>query len=439
MHVPKYPPTMSRQTFGSLQVSVTQDPLLGPELPIGNIPVTIRTISPDGTGTVIAELTTNELGRTEIIEIETPPEELSLVPEYTEQPFSSYTVSTESPDWVGTMVVGTQIFPNTLSVQPTHLQPVSRSMAYRSPRQSSLRQQQEIFIIGPPTLFGNFEPKIPEDEIKPMPPGSGFVTLDNVVVPEFIVVHDGTPNNQAAPNYTIRYIDYIKNVACSEIYPTWPSETIRANVYAIVSFTLNRVFTEWYRNQGKPFTITSSTAFDHAFFHGRNIFANVAQIVDEVFNVFINRTGVQQPLLAQYCDGRRVQCPGWMTQWGSKSLGDQGVNAENILKSFYGQNIRLLGAPNVQGIPESYPGTPLRVGSSGPAVRKMQEQLNRISDHYPAIPKIAADGDFGPATEEAVKTFQRVFNLTVDGIVGRATWYRISQVYTAVTRMAELN
>jgi hypothetical protein len=232
-------------------------------------------------------------------------------------------------------------------------------------------------------------------------------------------------------------MDYIANVASSEIYPTWPLETIRANIIAIVSFTLNRVFTEWYRNQGKNFTITNSTAFDHAFFYGRNVFDSIVPVVADVFNTYIQRPGVMQPLLAQYCDGVQSQCPNWMTQWGSKDLGDQGYTADQILRNFYG-DINIPTAETVEGIPESYPGAPLRLGDTGPNVRKIQEQLNRIGDNYPLIPKVIADGVFGASTEEAVRTFQRIFHLTPDGIIGRNTWYKISAIYVAVTRMAEV-
>ena len=250
-------------------------------------------------------------------------------------------------------------------------------------------------------------------------------------------MHAGSPNDNTAPNCTVPFLDYISNVASSEIYPTWPKETIRANIIAIVSFTLNRVFTEWYRNQGKSYTITNSTAYDHAFFYGRNLFDTIVPEVNDVFDIFVKRPGVLQPLLTQYCDGVKSSCPNWMTQWGSKDLGDAGFSAEQILRNFYG-NIELSTAPTVEGNPESYPGSPLQIGSSGAAVRQLQTQLNRISQNYPLIPKVAVTGNFDSATADAVRTFQQIFHLTQDGIVGKNTWYEISRIYVAVSKLAEL-
>lgn len=427
MYRPFYPPVMSRQQTGSLIVDLSTNPLLGPVRPIPDVLVTVRALTPDGNGEILAELVTNEVGQTLPLEVPAPPVEYSLDPLSSARPFSSFVVETSSQEYTNTAVIGSQVFADIQSIQPITLEATNRH----------LRQFVQTIIIGLPTLYGDFPPKIPEAEIKPIIPGSGFITLDNVVVPEFVVVHAGLPTDMNAPNYTVPYIDYIANVASSEIYPTWPEETIRANVIAMVSFTLNRVFTEWYRNQGKSFTITNSTAFDQAFFYGRNVFDSITPIVAEVFQTYVKRPGVLQPLFTQYCDGVQSQCPGWLTQWGSKSLGDQGLNAEAILRNYYG-NIELSDAPIIEGIPESFPGTALRLGDTGPNVRKIQEQLNRISDNFPLIPKVATDGVFGPTTEEAVKTFQRIFHLTPDGIVGRNTWYKISAIYVAVTRMAEL-
>lgn len=197
--------------------------------------------------------------------------------------------------------------------------------------------------------------------------------------------------------------------------------------------------TEWYRNKGYEFTITSSTAYDHKWIPNRNVFDSISQVVDEIFNNFLSRPGIGQPILTQYCDGKNVSCPNWMSQWGSKSLGDQGYNAIEILRNYYGSSIFINETNEISGIPSSYPGSPLRQGSSGDKVRQMQRQLNVIAGAYPLIPKIAEDGIFGPATEEAVKTFQKIFDLTQDGIVGFKTWYKISQIYVGVSRIAELN
>jgi hypothetical protein len=253
-----------------------------------------------------------------------------------------------------------------------------------------------------------------------------------------MIVHDGDPNNANAPNYWIPFADYIKNVASSEIYSTWPSETIKANVLAILSFTLNRVYTEWYRGKGKNFTITSSTQYDQAFFYQRNTFENISNIVDEIFTTYITKPGIRQPLFAQYCDGNRSRCPDWMSQWGSKNLGDQGHNAIYILKHYYGNEVYLTQAEKVAGVPVSFPGYALDIGSSGNNVLIIQEQLNAISNNFPAIPKVIDDGIYGPQTQAAVKKFQQVFKMPQSGIVDFATWYRISDIYVAVTRIAEL-
>lgn len=435
----QFPPVLNRQTLGSLTVQLSSQQTETPLNPIEGVNVTIKGISPTGEATILAEQFTNSVGRTETVELETPSIDLSLDQNNTQMPYATYRVETSSPDYVDAVIDGVQVFADTRSIQPIALEPTLRT-APSNTRKSFVSLHRQLFegiVIGPSTLYGDYPPKIPEAPIKPITPGSGFIVLESVIVPEYIVVHAGSPNDNSVPNYTVPFVDYISNVASSEIYPTWPTETIKANIIAIVSFTLNRVYTEWYRNQGKPYTITSSTAYDHAFFYGRNIFDNILEAVADVFDTYIKRPGVTQPLLSQYCDGQKSSCPNWMTQWGSKSLGDQGYTAEEILRYFYG-NITLDNAPVVEGNPESYPGSPLTIGSSGPAVRTIQTQLNRISTNYPLIPKVAVNGIYNEATAEAVRTFQQIFNLTQDGIVGKSTWYQISRIYVAVTKLAEL-
>ena len=272
---------------------------------------------------------------------------------------------------------------------------------------------------------------------QPMPE-SGEIVLSRVVIPEYVIVHDGPPSDSSANDYYVRYRDYIKNVASSEIYATWPDAALRANILAIMSFTLNRVYTEWYRNKGYDFTITSSTAFDHKFVYGRNIFSNISNIVDEMFNSYLSRPNVRQPILTQYCDGQRVSCPNWMTQWGSKYLADQGYSTIEILRYYYGSSMYINTADEISGVPASWPGSNLEVGSTGDKVRMLQEQLNRIARNYPALPTIAVDGIYGSATKAAVEKFQSIFGLPVTGIVDFRTWYRISEIYVAVSRIAEL-
>ncbi len=255
-------------------------------------------------------------------------------------------------------------------------------------------------------------------------------------VPENITVHLGSPSSNAA-NVTVSFSDYVKNVASSEIYPTWDDNALRANILAIVSYALNRVYTEFYRSRGYDFDITNNTAYDQAFVNGRNFFDNVSQIVDELFNDYLRRPGFVEPLAAKFCNGTTVTCEG-LSQWGSQNLAQQGYSFEQILRSYYG-NVEIVPNAPVRGIRSSYPGTPLRQGSTGPSVVVVQTSLNRIAQDYPAIPKISVvDGIFGSRTENSVRTFQQIFDLTPDGIVGPATWYRIVRLYTAVTRLSEL-
>ena len=255
-------------------------------------------------------------------------------------------------------------------------------------------------------------------------------------VPQRITVHLGSPSSNAK-NVTVSFSDYVKNVASSEIYPTWEESALRANILAIVSFALNRVYTEFYRSRGYDFDITSSTAYDQYFVEGRSFFENISELVDELFNDYLRRPGFIEPLAAKFCNGTTVTCEG-LSQWGSQNLAQQGYNTNRILESYYGNVETVQNAP-IRGYQSSYPGTPLRQGSTGPNVVVLQTALNRISQNYPAIPKIpAVDGIFGPRTEAAVRAMQSIFGLTADGIVGRATWYEIVRLYTAVTQLAEL-
>ncbi len=255
-------------------------------------------------------------------------------------------------------------------------------------------------------------------------------------VPQSITVHLGSPSSYAA-NVTVPFSDYVKNVASSEIYPTWDEDALRANILAITSFALNRVYTEFYRSRGYDFDITNNTAYDQAFVNGRSYFSNISRLVDELFNDYLRRPGFVEPLAAKFCNGTTVTCEG-LSQWGSQNLARQGYSAPRILQTYYG-NVEIVPNAPIRGITSSYPGTPLRRGSSGPNVVVIQTELNRIAQNYPAIPKIAdVDGIFGSRTEAAVRAFQEIFDLTPDGIVGPATWYALVRLYTAVTRLSEL-
>jgi len=255
-------------------------------------------------------------------------------------------------------------------------------------------------------------------------------------IPQRITVHLGAPSSYAA-NVTVPFSDYVKNVASSEIYPTWDEEALRANILAITSFALNRVYTEFYRSRGYDFDITNNTAYDQAFVNGRSYFENISRLVDELFNDYLRRPGFVEPLAAKFCNGTTVTCEG-LSQWGSQNLARQGFDYVQILRNYYG-NVEIVANAPIRGITSTYPGTPLRRGSSGPNVVVVQVELNRIAQNYPAIPKLATvDGIFGSRTEESVKAFQRIFGLTPDGIVGKATWYELVRLYTAVTSLSEL-
>ena len=377
-------------------------------------------------GQTIEEVRTDSSGQTPVLDVKTPPLEYSMKPSE-QQPYAEYTVQVEAEGFENSEIAGIQVLPSVRAEQPVRI-------AFQ------VGAEFERLVIGPHTLWGEYPPKIEEAEVKPVGE-SGEIVLSRVVIPEYVVVHDGPVNDTTAQDYYVRYKDYIKNVASSEIYATWPDDTIRANVLAIMSFTLNRVYTEWYRNKGKDFTITSSTAYDHKWIRGRNIFDSISRIVDELFENYLSRPDVRQPILTQYCDGRQVQCRdrGWMTQWGSKSLGDRGYSPIEILRYFYGNDIYINVAEGISGIPLSWPGYDLNIGATGNKVRQIQEQLNVIAEAYPAIPKVGVDGIYGEQTKAAVRKFQNIFGLPETGITDYSTWYKIQEIYVAVSRIAELS
>lgn len=394
----------------------------------GNVPINDATIQISYTGEpdrVIETLQTDANGNSQTIDLDAPPVEYSLEPG-DNQPYSEYDIRINAPGYDEVLISGVQILSGQLGLSNVRMTPATNENAPYNP-----------WVIGAHTLWKLYPPKIAEPEIKDIAE-TGEIVLSRVVVPETVIVHDGPPTDSTARNYYVPYIDYIKNVASSEIYATWPEATIIANVLAIMSFTLNRVYTEWYRNKGFDFTITSSTAYDHYFVYGRNVYESISRVVDTIFSNYLSRPNVRQPILTQYCDGRRVSCPNWMTQWGSKDLGEQGYTPIEILRYYYGSDMYINTADQISGIPSSWPGTNLTIGSTGAKVRQLQEQLDRISRSYPALPSVTADGIYGESTRRAVEEFQRVFNLPVTGIVDYPTWYRISGIYVAVTRIAEL-
>lgn len=377
---------------------------------------TVRVFNSD-TKSIVSESQTDAQGQVKNIALITPPIEYSL--QYgLPRPFNQYDVQVIYQDYQSAYISNVQLFPEQTAIQNVLLLPSYNAID-----------------IPYPTLWGTYPPKIPESEVKRLPLPTGQVVLPEPVVPSLITVHEGRPEDSSASNYTVGFQDYIKNVASCEIYSTWPREAIKANVFAILSFTLNRVYTEWYRGKGYGFTITNSTAFDQAFSFGRNIFDEISEVVDEIFTTYISRPDLVQPLFTQYCDGKRVKRAGWLSQWGSKELADQGLNALQILKTYYGSDIVLKQAKKVEGIPLSFTNV-LKIGSTGDAVKTIQQQLNTISNNYPLIKKVVVDGVYGASTAEAVRTFQQIFDLPETGEINFPTWYSISNIFVAISKLA---
>ena len=405
---------------GNLQIFVTAGETPEP------IPGALVRVTDPENGQILEKAATDASGQTPFIELPAPPMELSVAEGEAGQqrPYAVYNVTISAGGRETLHIGGVEVLPTGRSIQRAALAPAR-------PGGFNVRN----LLLAPHALWGPPSTRQPEEEVKPLPEPEGLVVLPDPVIPEFIVVHDGRPEDPSAPNYWVRFKDYIKNVACSEIYSTWKTEAIKANVLAILSFTLNRVYTEWYRGKGYNFTITSSTAFDQSFVYGRTVFEEIGVVVDDLFTTYVTREGISQPLFTQYCDGRRVQCGG-LSQWGSQALGEQGWDAVSILRKYYGSDIYLKSAEKVEGVPLSYGGEVLSLGSEGEQVRTVQEQLNRIAGNYPAIPRAPADGIYGPATQAAVTEFQKIFHLPQTGSVDFAVWYEISNVFVAVSGMA---
>ena len=407
--------TQNLSFSGNLSVNVTS--ALG-FIPVKDASITISlTSNPD---TVVETLTTDNSGQTQSVSLPAPNISYSKDPANEIQPYAEYNIAVSAPGYEDAYISGTEILADVTAIQPISLKPLEEA------------RPKEPIVIPDHTLYGEYPPKIPEDEIKPVDE-SGEIVLSRVVIPEYVIVHDGVPQDPTAQNYYVRYTDYIKNVVSSEIYATWPESAIYANTLAIMSFTLNRVYTEWYRNQGYDFTITSSTAYDQKWIYGRNIYSNIE---DSIFANYLSRPGVRQPIFTSYCDGNRVTCEG-LSQWGSRYLGEQGYTPIEIIRYYYGNDMYINSTQYISGVPSSWPGYDLTIGSSGQKVLQMQQQLNRIAENYPAIPTIAEDGIYGSGTAEAVRTFQRIFGLPATGIVDYPTWYKISAIYVGVTRISE--
>lgn len=373
----------------------------------------------------IYELVTDENGETRRVALETMDKRYSQDENFAGTPFVTYNVYAQADGFEAVSVTSIPIFDGESAHLPLVLVPM----------QGMQREQvQTEIMVGAPavSMEGAREPEGPVEN------GEAGQVLRQVAIPNPITVHLGTPNASAS-NVQVSFPDYVKNVASSEIYPTWPESALRANIYAIITFALNRVFTEWYRAQGYPFDITNSTAYDQYFIYGRPIYDSINRIVDQIFNEYVRRQGQEAPYFTSYCNGSTSTCRG-LSQWGTVTLANQGYTPIQILRYYYPDDIEIAQTNIITNMLTSYPGTLLRVGSTGLDVQTIQNYLRRIRQNYPAIPAITdAAGTFGDSTRAAVVKFQNIFGLTPDGIVGKATWYKLSSLYTAVTRLAELN
>lgn len=404
--------------MGKLKVSVYADNI-GQPVEGANVEITGNNIT--------MRLTTDSSGQTDFVNLPSIDKKYSLTPQTKVKPYTTYNVKVVKSGLQTKVIKGVEILDGTTSFQDI----IMNSAQLRNP-------PEEIITIPEHVLWGNYPPKVAVDPISQIPLETPGDVLPFPLVPEYVLVRDGLPTDSTAANYDVPFIDYIKNVSSSEIYATWPLETLKANIYAILSFTMNRIYSEWYRSKGYSFTITSSTQFDQKFIYGRNIFMEISQVVDSIFQEYIQRGNLPQPFFAQYCDGVRVINAGWLSQWGSKDLGDRGYIAIDILKYYYGSDISIQTADVIEGMPNSFPGFNLSLNTCGDAVQKLQAEMNIIASSYPSIPKIyPVDGKYGENTQTSVQTFQRIFNMPVTGIVDFATWYRISLIYVGVSKMLQ--
>lgn len=387
-------------------------------VPLSGVQVRIT----DMDSNILYELTTDENGETPVIALNTIDKSFSQTPYYNGLPFTSYSVLAKNPGFNSLFVSDIPIYDGETAVLPVVLTPMQQTQ-----RQSVT----QTISIGKPAVAMR---DTSEQEGTYMEPR----ILRQVVIPNPITVHLGTPSSNAK-NVQVSFPEYVKNVASSEIYPTWPQNSLTANIYAIITFALNRIYTEWYRSRGHNFDITNSTAYDQYFVEGRPIYSSISRIVDDIFNEYVRRQGHIAPYFTSFCNGTTATCQG-LSQWGTVTLAEQGLTPIQILRSYYPDDVEIAETEVVTGILSSYPGTPLRVGSTGLDVQTIQTYLNRIRRNYPAIPAITDDeGVFQDSTRAAVTKFQNIFNLTPDGIVGKSTWYKISSLYTAVARLAELD
>lgn len=376
----------------------------------------------DDQGRSIYELITDENGKTKEVPLETMDKQFSQNPYFFGIPYVSYHVLAQAAGFNSLYISDIPIYADEEAVLPLTLIPMQEIQ--RSPLEMEIH-------VGKPAVAMN-EMREQQGTI------SDSRILRQVVIPNPITVHLGSPASSAS-NVQVSFPDYVKNVASSEIYPTWPEASLRANIYAIITFALNRIYTEWYRSRGYSFDITNSTAYDQYFIYGRPIYTSISQIVDEIFNEYVRRQGQNAPYFTSFCNGSTTSCQG-LSQWGTVTLANQGMPPIQILRSYYPNDIEIVQTNAITNVLSSYPGIPLKAGSTGLDVQTIQTYLNRIRQNYPAIPLITDDaGTFQDSTKAAVTKFQSIFNLTTDGVVGKSTWYKISSIYASVTRLAELN
>lgn len=389
-------------------------------LPLQGVRITVL----DDEENRVYELVTDENGETRRVPLETVDKRFSMNPDFAGTPFVSYNVLAQAEGFDSLYVSDIPVFDGQEAVLPLMLVPMLG--------QQRSQVQTEI-PIGAPAVSMSGE----RNQVGSIGDEAAYV-LRQVAIPNPITVHLGTPSASAS-NVQVSFPDYVKNVASSEIYPTWPDAALRANIYAIITFALNRVYTEWYRSKGYNFDITNSTAYDQAFVYGRPVYGSINRIVDEIFNEYVRRRGQSAPFFTSFCNGTTATCQG-LSQWGTVPLAEQGRTPIEILRTYYPNDIEIVETNIMTNMLTSYPGSPLRIGSKGLDVQTIQTYLNRIRKNYPAIPAITDEpGVFGESTRAAVTRFQSIFNLASDGIVGKSTWYKISSLYTAVARLAELD
>ena len=422
-------------------------------LPVKNAHVQIR----KSDGGILYETDTDANGSTEKFPLTAPDIELTLDPYYGKPAYSICDVDVTASGYVTVHVHGVQIVDTQTAILPVKMLPLAREADPQTDRDIFLPP---LGLLLPPDMRNPIGPLADEraqnQDEQTRIPGARDTNFEmqlsatanpdptttqassDIIIPEYITVHLGIPTNSAARNLRVKFTDYIKNVVSSEIYTTWPESSLLANIGAIVTFALNRIYTEWYRSRGFNFDITNSTSYDQYFREGAEIYENISRLVDQYFNTFVRRFGFRNPFFTQFCNGTTTTCAG-LSQWGTVTLANQGLTPIQILRYYYPNDVELASSQNITAITESYPGTALRVGSQGGDVRRMQNFLNRIRVNYPLIPVISnPNGVFGTDTQDAVRTFQRTFNLTADGIIGRATWNKISFIFVGVARLAEL-